>query len=110
MNDDEKREYLKINVIKPLEAFDELGDDITTENFANIINFELNPISEIPELPVIEERDEIEINVNKFVEVGKYGGNGRLRYDERIEMNQEIRLTKLEKLDKLDQLLEDSVL
>lgn len=112
MTDEEKREYLKMNLIKPLEVFQEFGEDITTENFANIIDFEMNAVTELNEMPssaIFDDKSENGTPFDNLIEIKKNNRTFSLKFDQNIDMNQDIKYNKIGNLIKLEELLETSV-
>jgi hypothetical protein len=107
MNDEDKREYLKTNFIKPLSdnisGFVE--NDIVTENFASMINFDINTEDQYEDSPFVED----DIYVKNLIETMK-SRNPHLKYDEEKESSIDTRFLKIQKLDKLEVLLEENVI
>jgi len=107
MNDEEKREYLKTNFIKPfsenISGF--IENDNITENFASMINFDINTENLLEDSPFVEE----ELYVKNLIEAVK-SKNPYLKYDEEKEFSNDTRFIIIQKLDKLDVLLEENVI
>jgi hypothetical protein len=121
MTDEEKREYLKKNFIQPIH--ENLTQEIhnlnlmfesSTEDFANMINFNLGnlnddiEIDEVVNFPSHGEDFQLEFKARDITRKPK---NVFMKFDEKIEFNIEKYLNnRLNKLDRLETLIEETVI
>jgi hypothetical protein len=121
MTEEEKRDYLRRNFIQPLT--DNLTQELhnlnmtfetSTENFANLINFNLGNLNddiEIDENHNFRVEDEEHIQLELLNREIKKPKNVYFAFDEKIEFNLDRFLdNRLCKLDKLETLIEETVL
>jgi hypothetical protein len=125
MTEEEKRDYLRKNFIQPLtdNLTQELNNlnmtfETSTENFANMINFNLGNLNDDIEIdePVVNGFVEADLGDDTFQielrsrDAKRKPKNTFFKFDERIEFNIEKFLSnRLNKLDKLETLLEETV-
>jgi hypothetical protein len=122
MTDEEKRDYLKKNFIQALT--DNLTQEInnlnmnlesSTENFANMINFNMGNLNDDIEMeevyngPNINVDDSEDFRLEFISEKKVKHGNAGLKFDEKLEFNVDKFLNRLNKLDKLESLIEETV-